>query len=104
MFNGFRSNPLYDDNESYFPGNPRNEPTSSVFGLASTQSDVSSANSTMTNSNENNGSSLQRETPLLSTENTIQKIADKDDGSIQGPNSKSNKLLPSENNIGINRM
>lgn len=42
---------MYNEEESIFPTAVRQEPTSSVFAVASTQSDNSSPSSIMTNSN-----------------------------------------------------
>ena len=102
FFNFFRSNPLYNDNESYYPGNPRNEPTSSVFGLASTQSDPSSTYSTMTNSNENNVANNQNETPVLSSQNLGPNFGDNVNDNPKGHSSQSRDALTSTRNTDSN--
>ena len=100
----YRSNPLYNDNESYYPGNPRNEPTSSVFGLASTQSDPSSTYSTMTNSKENNVANLQNETPILSSQNLGPNFADNPTDNTKGHNTQSRDALTSKRSTDRNGM
>ena len=97
----YRSNPLYNDNESYYPGNPRNEPTSSVFALASTQSDPSSTYSTMTNSNENNVSNLQNETPILLTQNLDSSVSNNPNDDRKGP---IRDAVTSKSNVDSNGM
>ena len=92
----FRSNPLYNDNDSYFPGNPRDEPTSSVFGLASTQSDNSLPYPTMTNSNENKVSDLQNETPILLSEKIGPTVPNGNATSIKDFNKISTSVMTSQ--------
>ena len=95
---------MYNDNESYYPGNPRNEPTSSVFGLASTQSDPSSTYSTMTNSNENNVAHLQNETPILSSQNLGPNFAENLNDNTKGHSNQSRDALTSKSNTDRNGM
>ena len=52
---------MYNEDESIFPNAARQEPTSSVFAVASTESDNSSPSSIMTNSNITDVAQLQKE-------------------------------------------
>ena len=94
----FRSNPLYDDNDSYFPGNPRVEPTSSVFAVASTltESDTSSIEQDMTNSNESKVSNLQKDVPISSTEKNEINSEDSNDARIVVNRKHTSFLQPKE--------
>ena len=94
----FRSNPLYDDNDSYFPGNPRIEPTSSVFAVASTltESDTSSINENMTNSNESKVSNLQKDVPISPTEKNEIDSEDNNDTRIVVNRKHTSFLQPKE--------
>ena len=64
----YRSNPLYDEDESYFPGTSSQEPTSSVFAIPSMYSVDSMHHSTMTNSNSANSEELQVDKQILINE------------------------------------